>query len=70
MDQEIKNYAVIKDGIVINNIVAYDLETAELVSGETCVEYTFENPSHIGLAYYEDGTFEQPVPEFQEEVTE
>lgn len=56
------NYAVIEDNKVINLIVADSKEIAEQVTCLTCVEYTNENPAHIGLGF--DGTtFEQPVTE-------
>ena len=55
------DFAVIKDGKVINTIVADSKAIAEEVTGETCVAYTTENPACIGLGY--DGTtFEQPAP--------
>ena len=56
------NYAVIKDGIVSNIIVADTKEIAETVTGLTCIEYTNENPAVIGWTY--DGTnFSAPVIE-------
>lgn len=56
------NFAVISGNSVVNIIVADSKEIAEEVTGLTCVEYTNENPAHIGLGY--DGTtFEQPVVE-------
>jgi hypothetical protein len=55
------NFAVIVNDKVENIIVADSKEIAEQVTGFTCVEYTHENPAHIGLGY--DGTtFEQPAP--------
>jgi len=55
-----KNFAVLNNSIVENIIVCESLELAEEVTGKTCVEYTTENPAHIGLGY--DGTtFQQPV---------
>ena len=33
------HFAVIEDNAIVNLIVAEDLETAESVSGKTCVEY-------------------------------
>jgi hypothetical protein len=61
------NFAVIKNGIVLNTIVAESKAIAEEVTGLTCVEYTYENPACIGLGY--DGTtFEQYAHE--EEPTE
>ena len=54
------NYAVIKDGLVTNVIVAESQEIAEEVTGLPCVESTNENPACIGLGY--DGVlFEQPA---------
>jgi len=52
-------FAVIKDGIVDNCIVAESLAIAEEVTGLTCIEYTV--PS-IGYAYA-DGKFASPVIE-------
>jgi hypothetical protein len=55
------NFATINNGIVQNLIVANSKEIAEQVTGLECIEYTDENPAHIGLSY--DGTiFEQPKP--------
>jgi hypothetical protein len=62
IDIEAKMYAVIDNGVVLNCIIAYDLETAELVSGHSCVEFTLDSPAHIGLKY-ENETFEQPPSE-------
>jgi pyridoxal biosynthesis lyase PdxS len=54
------NYALIKDGVVNNVIVADTKEIAEEVTGLTCVEYTDENPAGIGWSY--DGAeFTAPV---------
>jgi hypothetical protein len=50
-------FAVIKDGIVDNCIVAESLAIAEEVTGLTCIEYTV--PS-IGCAYA-DGKFVSPA---------
>ena len=62
------NYAVIKDGIVNNVIVADTKEIAEAVTGLTCIEYTDENPAGIGWTY--DGTnFSVPVIEVPAEET-
>ena len=62
------NYAVIKDGIVNNVIVADTKEIAETVIGLTCIEYTDENPAGIGWSY--DGTnFSAPVIEVPAEET-
>jgi hypothetical protein len=58
-----KNFAVIKNVVVDNVIVAETKEIAELVTGLTCVEYTEENPAGIGWTY--DGTSFTP-PAVQE----
>jgi hypothetical protein len=56
------NFAVIKDGVVDNVIVADTKEIAEQVTGLTCVEYTEENPAGIGWTY--DGVnFIAPIVE-------
>lgn len=49
-------FAVIKDGIVTNVIVADSKEIAEDVTGLTCIEYDQDssNAAHIGYTY--DGT--------------
>jgi hypothetical protein len=53
------NFAVIKDNLVINIIVAERLEDAEQATGLVCVEYTEEAPAAIGWVY--DGvTFNKP----------
>jgi hypothetical protein len=63
------NFAVITNATVENIIVCDSLEVAEAVTGKTCVEYTSDNPAHIGLGY--DGTtFEQPPIPVVEEPTE
>ena len=63
------NFAVISESMVTNIIVADSKEIAEAVTGKTCVEYTSDNPAHIGLGY--DGTtFEQPSLVVVEEPTE
>ena len=57
------NYAVIKDGIVNNIIVADTKEIAEMVTGLTCIEYeNIAGAPRIGWAY--DGAeFTAPVVE-------
>ena len=45
------NFAELTDNVVTNVIVADTLEIAELVTGSTCVEYTNDNPAHIGWIY-------------------
>ena len=52
-------FAVIKDGIVDNCIVAESLASAEEVTGFTCIEYTVPL---IGGTYV-DGKFIAPVEE-------
>jgi len=53
-----KNYAIIKDNIVTNVLVAESIENLGGLA-EFAVESTPENPAHIGLGF--DGTtFEQP----------
>lgn len=54
------NFAVINGGKVSNIIVADTKEIAEEVTGQLCVEYTAENPAHIGLGWDETIGFEQP----------
>lgn len=62
------NYAVIKDDVVNNVIVADTKEIAETVTGLTCIEYTDENPAGIGWSY--DGAeFTAPVIEPPAEET-
>jgi hypothetical protein len=57
------NYAVIKDGIVTNVIVAESQEIAESVTGLTCVEIQQE-PGAPGIDWAYDGTdFSAPVTE-------
>ena len=65
------NYAVIKDGIVENIIIADSKEIAENVTGLICVEYINEpGAPHIGWSY--DGiSFSAPIIETPiEEPTE
>jgi hypothetical protein len=53
-------YAVVKENIVENVIVAQSLEIAQEITGNTCIEYTDENPACIGWSY--DGiTFIPPT---------
>jgi hypothetical protein len=54
------NFAVINNGIVENIILAETQAIAEEVTGLTCIEYTSDNPAHIGFGY--NGIiFEQPI---------
>jgi hypothetical protein len=52
-------FAVIKDNIVINKIVAETALDAETLTGNTCIEYTTE-PIDEGWSYI-DGAFVEPV---------
>jgi hypothetical protein len=57
------NYAVIKDGIVSNVIIAESQEIAESVTGLTCIEFQQE-PGAPGIGWTYDGTvFTAPVTE-------
>jgi hypothetical protein len=60
------NFAVISNNLVINTIVADSKEIAEQVTSFLCVEYTLENPAHIGLGY--DGTTFQQPPIIEPEI--
>lgn len=61
------NYAVIKDSIVNNVIVADTKEIAETVTGLTCVEIPFE-PGAPGIGWTYDGAeFAAPVVEVSNE---
>jgi hypothetical protein len=63
------SYAVIKDGIVNNVIIAESQEIAESVTGLTCVEIQQE-PGAPGIGWSYDGTsFTAPVIEVPEEET-
>jgi hypothetical protein len=54
------NFAVMSNNIVTNLIVADSKEIAEEATGLICIEYTTDNPAHVGFGY--DGTtFEQPI---------
>lgn len=50
------NYAVIKDGLVTNVIVAESKEIAESVAGLTCVEFQQE-PGAPGIGWSYNGLF-------------
>ena len=54
------NFAVIKNGKVINTILCESKAIAEEVTKETCIEYTSDNPACIGLGY--DGTTFEQLP--------
>ena len=55
-------FAVIQNNKVINIIDAPSLEVAQEATGQTCIEYTAENPAGIGYTYT-DGVFTAPVVE-------
>jgi hypothetical protein len=55
------NFAVIKNNIVVNVILADTLEDAEQATNLTCIEYTEEAPAGIGWSYNGE-TFENPNP--------
>jgi hypothetical protein len=60
-------FAVIKNNLVENIIVADSKAIAEEVTSKTCIEYTDENPAGIGWAY--DGVnFIAPVIETEPEA--
>ena len=48
------NFAVLNGNTVHNIIVADTKETAEYITGTTCIEYNETNPAGIGWTY--DGT--------------
>lgn len=52
-------FAVLKDNVVVNLIVAEDLATAESLTESTCIEYVCPIPG----ATYADGKFTNPVIE-------
>lgn len=53
------NFAVIRNGIVVNTIAAESKANAEEVTGLTCVEYSIDDAPFIGFGY-SDGVFEKP----------
>ena len=54
------NFAAIENKTVVNIIIADSKKIAEDTTGKTCVEFTEDNPAHIGLKY--DGKkFEQLI---------
>jgi hypothetical protein len=55
-----KTFAVIEATSIVNVILAESLETAESITGKTCIEYTNE-PAEIG-GTYENGVFKQKKP--------
>lgn len=44
-------FAILRNNIVENIIIADDIETAKRVSGLDAIEYTEENPAYIGAVY-------------------
>jgi hypothetical protein len=63
------NYAVIKNGIINNVIVAESQEIAESITGLACVEFQVE-PGAPGIGWSYDGTnFTAPVIEEPVEET-
>jgi hypothetical protein len=58
-----KTFAVIKNNLVVNLIVAESLEIAEEVTGSTCIEYYAPKIGNM----YSDGQF---IPSVVEEETE
>jgi hypothetical protein len=61
------NFAVLKDNVVTNIIIADTKEIAETVTEQTCVEYTENNPASIDWTY--DGIkFIPPVVEAPEDA--
>lgn len=44
-------FAVISNNQVTNTIDAPSLEVAEEATGQTCIEYTKDNPASIGWTY-------------------
>jgi hypothetical protein len=65
------NFAVVKNNIVENVIVAENLEIAQEVTLDgICVEYFDENSAYIGFGYDPvTGEFEQPPTPPQEETS-
>lgn len=54
-------FAVLSGNLVVNVIVADDLESAEFAAGSPVVEYTTENPAGIDFTYDEEsGVFVAP----------
>lgn len=59
-----KTFAQIENGIVINVLIAETLEDAQLVTNNSCIEYTLDNQAAIGWSYNaESNTFTAPVIE-------
>ena len=61
-------FAVIEGSLVVNTILAENKESAEQITGKTCIEFTDE-PAEVGGSYA-DGVFtptERPVTPLSEE---
>lgn len=57
-------FAIIRNNIVENIIVAEDLETAKSITGLDAVEYTSDNPARLGDTYdSSSNSFVTPVVE-------
>lgn len=54
---------------VQNLILADTQEVAEMITGQSCIEYTDDTPVNIGWVY-NGTTFEEPVTESEEPVIE
>jgi hypothetical protein len=64
-----KNFAVLSGLSVVNVIAAENLESAELATKATCIEYTQENPAGVGWTYV-DGVFIAPPEIIDETIPE
>ena len=53
-------FAVMLNNQVTNTIDAPSLEVAQEATGQTCIEYTKDNPASIGWTYADD-VFTAPV---------
>ena len=61
MDQnQIRYFAIMDGNTVINMVWAYSKEEVESSIAAHCIEYTMDNPAHLGLTYDPaTGLFEQ-----------
>ena len=60
-------YAVMQGNAVENIIVCDDKETAEIVTGKTCIQYTKDAPVGIGWTYDKNtNVFTNPNPPVEE----
>ena len=51
-------FAVPKDGVIVNTIVALSKEDADIATSADCIEFTYDQPLSIGSAYnFEQGTW-------------